>query len=213
MSVVPASHINERLNRLTRQERRCLEGVADHLQASQIADRLGLATATVESHLAQARRKLGVTSSRAAVQLIRQAGHLHTGYGGGFSRIVIDAGDVTSEEPKGTADAADQNSRDASPMEMGGSPVAPGGGVQYSAPPGGRPTHDAGDPHFGVGASAARSAEGDTRLGRLGPQSGLFKISRIPPRGLVPRIGLTLITALLLVVILAVLVSVHTLLQ
>lgn len=63
----------------------CLEGVSRHLQADEIARHLGIAQTTVESHLAHARRKLGVTSSRAAVRVLWPA--LHTGSGEGFSTI------------------------------------------------------------------------------------------------------------------------------
>ena len=63
----------------------CLEGVSRHLQADEIARHLGIAQTTVESHLAHARRKLGVTSSRAAVRVLWPA--LHTGLGEGFSTI------------------------------------------------------------------------------------------------------------------------------
>ncbi len=72
--------------RLTPKERLCLEGVARHLQAAEIAHELGLAQTTVETHLANARRKLGVTSSRAAVRLVFDSG-LHTRSLEGFSAI------------------------------------------------------------------------------------------------------------------------------
>lgn len=42
-----------------------------------IADRLGLAVNTVAQHLVSARRKLGVRTTRAAVDLARSAGDLH----------------------------------------------------------------------------------------------------------------------------------------
>lgn len=196
--------------RLTRQERRCLEGVADHLQAGQIAERLGLAATTVESHLASARRKLRVTSSRAAVQLLRQNGCLHTGYGEGFSFIVLPGEIAPSAATNGVAD--DTRSKP-SPLGLGGpGDSAPGNSGRRTAlrrsaaypqgDTGNRPQPlDDGPP------------EGSPGPGRDRPQSIGLHIPTVPPRGLLPRLGLVFIAAFLLVVMMAVLVSIHTLLQ
>lgn len=196
--------------RLTRQERRCLEGVADHLQAGQIAQRLGLAATTVESHLASARRKLSVTSSRAAVQLLRQNGCLHTGYGEGFSCIVL-PGEIAPSAP---ANGVDDDTRSHA------SPVGLGGLGSRTSGDGGRRTalrHSASYPEDDQGNRPQSFDDGPSERspgpGRDRPQSIGFHIPAIPPRGLLPRLGLVLIAAFLLVVMMAVLVSIHTLLQ
>lgn len=196
--------------RLTRQERRSLEGVADHLQAGQIAERLGLAATTVESHLASARRKLGVTSSRAAVQLLRQAGCLHTGYGEGFSRIVLP--DEIAPSAPANGDADDTRSQ-SSPLGLGGpGDGAPGDGGRRTALRR-RVAHSQIDPGNRPQPLDDRPPEGSPGPGRNRPQSIGLHIPAVPTRGLLPRLGLVFIAALLLVVMMAVLVSIHTLLQ
>lgn len=196
--------------RLTPQERRCLEGVADHLQAGQIADRLGLATTTVESHLASARRKLGVTSSRAAVQQLRQAGVLHTGYGEGFSTIVLTGESMSSPQTNGGLD--DKHLRPSSVGLVGTGNSSDGDGGRWRTPDGAHAysrSHERdGGTTFDTGAP-----EGNPGSRRNRTQSFRLHIPAIPPRGLLPRLGLVFIAAFLLVVMMAVLVSIHTLLQ
>jgi len=196
--------------RLTRQERRCLEGVADHLQAGQIAERLGLAATTVESHLASARRKLGVTSSRAAVQLLRQAGCLHTGYGEGFSIIALPGETLPSAPDNGVA--YDKRSRP-SPVGLGGPGDGASGDSRRRGAPQHGPAHPSDHPRDRLQSVGDGSPEGGSGAGRDRPQSIGLHIPPIPPRGLLQRVGLVLIAALLVVVIMAVLVSIHTLLQ
>lgn len=208
----PVNEIEAGVTSLTPQERRCLEGVADHLQASEVAARLGLATVTVESHLAQARRKLGVTSSRAAVQLIRQAGCLHTGYGDGFSRIGIPASGVASVGSKGTADVKNDHGKSAA-VEMGGPQIHSGGTRGTGASSRSDYTRHADDLDFRADNASPGTPEGNSGSRRIGAQPALYQLPLIPPRGIVPRVGLVLVAAFLLVVMLAVLASVHALLQ
>jgi DNA-binding CsgD family transcriptional regulator len=207
------NQVEEKVARLTPQERRCLEGVADHLQASQIAERMGLATATVESHLAQVRKKLGVTSSRGAVQMIRQAGFLHTHYGDGFSRIEIGSHGVASVGSRGAADAQDNPARNIAAVELGGPSFSPGGGLRTGSSSSRSHAYGAGHADHGAETPSSRTSERDPGPGRPGAQQGFFSIPLVPPRGFALRVGLILITALLLVVMLAVLASVHALLQ
>lgn len=63
---------------LTAREREVLGLVADGLSGRDIGKRLGLASNTVAQHLASVRRKYGVHTSRAAVDIARRAGELLT---------------------------------------------------------------------------------------------------------------------------------------
>ena len=58
---------------LTRRERDCLAYVADGLRVAELAYRIGLSEATVEFHLANARRKLGARTRDHAVALALRA--------------------------------------------------------------------------------------------------------------------------------------------
>ncbi|WP_367275228.1 LuxR C-terminal-related transcriptional regulator [uncultured Brevundimonas sp.] len=181
------------------------------MQAGQIAEHLALATTTVESHLASARRKLDVTSSRAAVQLLRRAGCLHTGYGEGFSLIVL-PGEIAPSAPANGAEN-DLTQTRSSPVELGRTgDGAPGNGQRGTSSRRGAayPEHDPGERPEPVDD---RPVAGGFGPGSDRPQSFGLHIPAVPPRGLLPRLGLVLIAAFLLVVMLAVLVSVHTLLQ
>ena len=58
------------LEALTTRERECLRLVLAGLRAKEIADSLGVSDATVNNHLASARRKLGTSDSRLAARLL-----------------------------------------------------------------------------------------------------------------------------------------------
>jgi DNA-binding CsgD family transcriptional regulator len=66
------------LGALTTRERECLRLVFAGLRAKEIAESLGVSDATVNNHLASARRKLGTSDSRLAARLLfseeRQSG-------------------------------------------------------------------------------------------------------------------------------------------
>ncbi len=54
------------IERLTPRERECLRLVAEHLHSKEIARRLQISQHTVDGHLNEARRRLGVASRRDA---------------------------------------------------------------------------------------------------------------------------------------------------
>lgn len=81
---------------LTPKEMLCLSGVARHLQADEIARELGLSPKTVETHLANIRKKLGVSSSRVAVRRVFGDG-LQTEPVKGFSSIPQDVAHLHSD--------------------------------------------------------------------------------------------------------------------
>jgi len=58
------------LDALTGRERECLRLVFAGLRAKEVADSLGVSDATVNNHLASARRKLGTSDSRRAARLL-----------------------------------------------------------------------------------------------------------------------------------------------
>ncbi|WP_369051870.1 response regulator transcription factor [Kineococcus terrestris] len=60
----------------TAREAEVLQLIAEGLNGSQVAGRLGVSAHTVAQHLATVRRKYGVRSSTAAVDAARRAGHL-----------------------------------------------------------------------------------------------------------------------------------------
>ncbi|PZO01751.1 MAG: hypothetical protein DCF29_14770 [Alphaproteobacteria bacterium] len=82
---------------LTPKEMLCLSGVARHLQADEIAIELGVSQKTVETHLSNIRKKLGVTSSRLAVRHVFGES-LQTEPLEGFSSI-LDASDHLQSAP------------------------------------------------------------------------------------------------------------------
>ena len=59
------------IERLTPRERECLRLVAEHLHSKEIARRLSISQHTVDGHLNEARRRLGVASRRDAARLLR----------------------------------------------------------------------------------------------------------------------------------------------
>jgi len=59
------------IGRLTPRERECLRLVAAHLHSKEIARRLSISQHTVDGHLNEARRRLGVASRRDAALLFR----------------------------------------------------------------------------------------------------------------------------------------------
>ncbi|MEM9693112.1 MAG: LuxR family transcriptional regulator [Myxococcota bacterium] len=61
-------------NPLSRREQDCLRGLADGLQMKQVAGRLGIAYATVEFHLRNARRKLSAETTAQTLALAAKAG-------------------------------------------------------------------------------------------------------------------------------------------
>jgi DNA-binding CsgD family transcriptional regulator len=65
------------IERLTPRERECLRLVAEHLHSKEIARRLSISQHTVDGHLNEARRRLGVSSRRDAARLLRdwESGH------------------------------------------------------------------------------------------------------------------------------------------
>ncbi|MCF8505786.1 MAG: helix-turn-helix transcriptional regulator [Caulobacter sp.] len=65
------------IGRLTPRERECLRLVAEHLHSKEIARRLRISQHTVDGHLNEARRRLGVASRRDAARLLRdwESGH------------------------------------------------------------------------------------------------------------------------------------------
>lgn len=54
---------------LSKRQRECLQGVADHLDSQQIAVRLGISPHTVDGHIAASIKALGARSRRDAVRL------------------------------------------------------------------------------------------------------------------------------------------------
>lgn len=58
------------IERLTPRERECLRLVAEHLHSKEIARRLRISQHTVDGHLNEARRRLGVASRRDAARLL-----------------------------------------------------------------------------------------------------------------------------------------------
>lgn len=64
---------DQRLATLSHRQKECLRLVADHLQSKQIARRLGLRPATVDSHIATALQKLHMSSRREAALAILAA--------------------------------------------------------------------------------------------------------------------------------------------
>lgn len=67
---------------LSKRQRECLQGVADHLDSQQIAARLGISPHTVDGHIAAAVKALGARSRRDAVRvagIVAQAGEPLTG--------------------------------------------------------------------------------------------------------------------------------------
>lgn len=61
------------LDRLTRRQRECLQGVLALKPAKRIAHDLGISPSAVEKHLAQARDRLGVSSTAEAARLFASA--------------------------------------------------------------------------------------------------------------------------------------------
>ncbi|MBU1324747.1 MAG: LuxR C-terminal-related transcriptional regulator [Alphaproteobacteria bacterium] len=144
------------LDLLTPQERRCLSGVARHRQADEISAELGIARATVERHLANARRKLGVTSSRAAVRLLHDRGEaLHTGYAAGFSRLPDAPPAADPLRPEGGRD--DRTQTDHPRLVQGGLDARE------------RPRPDAGDDLAGSGDGAGPAGPDARAQGLGGP--------------------------------------------
>lgn len=54
---------------LSRRQRQCMEGVAEHLDSAQIGERLGISPHTVDGHIAAAVAALGARSRRDAVRI------------------------------------------------------------------------------------------------------------------------------------------------
>ena len=74
MPYTPNSNSAPRLlERLTPRERECLRLVAQHLSSKEIARQLGLSQHTVDGHLHEARRKLGVPTRRDAVRILLES--------------------------------------------------------------------------------------------------------------------------------------------
>jgi DNA-binding CsgD family transcriptional regulator len=59
-----------KLSALTPKERECLRLVAQHCSSKEIARELGISKASVDTYCNRARAKLGVTSRRAAAQMV-----------------------------------------------------------------------------------------------------------------------------------------------
>lgn len=65
---------------MSKRQRECLKGVAEHLDSQQIGERLGISPHTVDGHIASAIAALGARSRRDAVRILAgEAGHLLTG--------------------------------------------------------------------------------------------------------------------------------------
>ena len=59
---------HDRIPALSERQRQCLQGVAEHLDSQQIAERLGIRPRTVDNHLAAAMATLGASTRRDAVR-------------------------------------------------------------------------------------------------------------------------------------------------
>lgn len=63
---------NERLERLTEQQRACLRMVYQHMTSKEIAPRLGIEPGSVDQHIKAAMRTLGVGERRTAARLLAE---------------------------------------------------------------------------------------------------------------------------------------------
>jgi DNA-binding CsgD family transcriptional regulator len=63
---------NERLDRLTEQQRACLRMVYRHMTSKEIAPRLGIEPGSVDQHIKAAMRVLGVGERRTAARLLAE---------------------------------------------------------------------------------------------------------------------------------------------
>lgn len=72
---------------LSEQERACLQGVAELKRSKQIGFELGLQPGTVDTYIARAVRKLGVSDRATAVRLLIDAGVLSGKSGSSFSDV------------------------------------------------------------------------------------------------------------------------------
>ena len=61
---------NNRIGSITKQQRACLEKVAELKKSEVIAYELGISLKTVDSHIAEACRRLGVSSRREAARML-----------------------------------------------------------------------------------------------------------------------------------------------
>jgi DNA-binding CsgD family transcriptional regulator len=64
---------NSSLDRLTVQERECLRLVAQHLSSKEIARKLGISKASVDTYCNRARAKLDAPDRRAAARIVQMA--------------------------------------------------------------------------------------------------------------------------------------------
>lgn len=106
------------VDQLTRTERDCLRLVAQGLQSKEIAAQTGRAAKTIDKHIENACRKLGVTGRRQAARILAASEALRNGAVEAPIPLFATAGVVPSAGTKGGGDAA--LGRTPSPDHLGG---------------------------------------------------------------------------------------------
>jgi DNA-binding CsgD family transcriptional regulator len=175
------------LERLTPRERECLRLVAQHLSSKEIARRLGLSQHTVDGHLHEARRKLGVPTRRDAVRILLESE-------GGESPPPNWGGQSAAQVP-----SAHGASSGGPPPVLGGQPTSVAAAPTLASTwPSASRSNDDHDPHF-IPADGARPGAAAAGTGSV---RGLLRHELTPPQRLAAIVVIAAVSALVLTLLL-----------